>query len=66
MPFVFSDIKKAIKVADRAKPAKDGYCGCAFGDCIRTKNKSTNKDWYEPNEPELERNGLPLDYYLKS
>jgi hypothetical protein len=60
MPFVFSDVKKAMKIADKAIPTKEGYCGRSFGSCIRKSNDSSHKDWYEPNEPELEKDGLPL------
>jgi hypothetical protein len=63
LPFVLSDIKKAVKIANKAIPAKEGYCGCSFGSCIRNSNDSTNNDWYEPHELELENDGLPLDHF---
>ncbi|PGZ86724.1 hypothetical protein [Bacillus sp. AFS029533] len=63
LPFVFSDIKKAMKITNKAKSAKEGYCGCSFGSCIRKSNNLTHKDWYEPNEPEIEKDGLPLDHF---
>lgn len=31
-----------------------------MGICIRESSNSSHKDWYEPNEPELERDGLPI------
>ncbi|MBY0013428.1 hypothetical protein H7K49_23385 [Paenibacillus typhae] len=64
MPFVFSDVKKAMNVANKAKPALKGHCGCSFGICIRESSDSSHKDWYEPNEPELEKDGLPTDHFF--
>lgn len=47
-----------------------GACDEAFKafhityDCTR-KNKNGSHDWYEPCEPELEKDGLPLDFFMK-
>lgn len=64
MPFVFLNLKKALKFAKRAKPALTGHCGCSFGIYTRESSDLSHKDWYEPNEPELEKDGLHIDYFL--
>jgi hypothetical protein len=39
-------------------------CGKTFGLCIREDASHSQKDWYEPNEPELEKAGLPWFYFI--
>lgn len=43
----------------------EGSCGCPFGTCYRIEADNKNKDWFEPNEPEHDKNGLPYDYFNK-
>jgi len=54
---------KSKKIAKKATPTKEGYCGCSFGSCIRNNNNSNNNDWYEPHELVHENDVLPLDYF---
>lgn len=39
-------------------------CGCSFGRCCRESKDVAHADWYEPHEPNLEKAGLPHNYYL--
>ena len=41
-----------------------GQCRRTFGLCIREDAISSQKDWYEPSEPELEKAGLPWFYFI--
>jgi hypothetical protein len=41
-------------------------CSETFGPCKRLFPNENFKDWYEPCEPELERNGLPRLYYINN
>jgi hypothetical protein len=43
---------------------QDDFCACTFGLCIRLDSINGDKDWYEPNEPELERASLPWFYFI--
>jgi hypothetical protein len=47
---------------------EDG-CGCSFGICLRDERFRSmeginRRDWYEPCEPALDKNGLPRDYFI--
>jgi hypothetical protein len=51
---------------------EDG-CGCSLGICLRderlqsikgAKDNLSIRDWYEPCEPALDKNGLPHDYFI--
>ena len=37
--------------------------GDLFGSCNRTNDDSNNNDWYVPYELELEKDGVPIDYF---
>ena len=39
-------------------------CGCPFGSCVRLSKNQGDKDFYEPNEPLLEKEGLPWFYFM--
>lgn len=39
-------------------------CRATFGLCKRLAPDKCNKDWYDPCEPELEKNGLPWFYFI--
>jgi hypothetical protein len=41
-------------------------CGCSFGVCTRVDPVAGDHDWCEPNEPALERDGLPWFYFIPS
>lgn len=43
-----------------------GYCKCLLGYCTRLDLLKGDRDYYEPNEPELEINNLPKFYFIKS
>lgn len=45
---------------------EEGACGCSFGVCSRSGEPGEARDWYEPCEPELDRAGLPHDYFRSS
>lgn len=44
---------------EHAQPILQSGCGCNFGTCVRNEREKGEKDWYEPVEPELEREGFP-------
>lgn len=39
-------------------------CRETFGICRRYSKNSTDRDWYEPCEPELKNHGLPWFYFV--
>ena len=41
-------------------------CQRTFGLCIREDSINSQKDWYEPNEPELENARLPWFYFISN
>jgi hypothetical protein len=43
----------------------EGGCACDLGPCIRLSRAAGAKDWYEPHEPALERDGLPWFYFVR-
>jgi hypothetical protein len=45
---------------------EEGFCRRTFGECFRDTGDVTDKDWYEPCEPELELHGLPWFYFIPS
>jgi hypothetical protein len=59
-PFVFDDLHQAIKIMQKAKPAKVAYCGCGFGECKRLTKDPEHTDWFEPCEPEIWKDGLEI------
>ena len=40
-----------------------GCCRETFGKCRRSTANQSDTDWYEPCEPELEKQGLPWFYF---
>lgn len=42
----------------------DKNCRETFGKCYRSTANLNDYDWYEPCEPELERNDLPWFYFI--
>lgn len=65
LPFQFNNIEEALNYINDAKPQSSEYCGCIFGNCNRI-DSSSNTDWYEPNEPALEKAGLPEDSFIEN
>jgi hypothetical protein len=57
----FSNVNEALKVVTREQKSR---CGCYFGICIRLDLVKGNIDWYEPNEVELAKDGLPWNHFL--
>ena len=51
---------------DMKQNDNSGYCECLFGYCTRLNLFQGDMDYYEPNEPELEKNNLPEFYFIKS
>lgn len=39
-------------------------CSETFGPCLRLDMNENYQDWYEPCEPELEKDGLPWNYFI--
>lgn len=44
----------------------DGNCGCEFGVCTRLDPVHGDHDWYETDDPNLRRDGLPWFYFIPS
>lgn len=42
----------------------EGGCNCRWGVCRRFDPVGGDRDWYEPCEPHLERDGLPWFYFV--
>ncbi len=62
-PGVHRNVTESLKAL---VPVSEGQCFCPFGFCRRLYPHPTLHDWYEPNEPELERHGLPWFYFIPS
>jgi hypothetical protein len=63
--FTDCDIRngKVIRIKGRCDEAFKHFDGNL--DCIRRPNfQSPARDWYEPCNPVLEREGLPNDYFI--
>jgi hypothetical protein len=45
---------------------KQSRCSCRFGTCKRLGLNKDDRDWYEPCEPELKKDGLPWFYFISS
>jgi hypothetical protein len=57
------------EVSTHWEKVKKSGCGCSFGNCVREgrfKDLDTRyfRDWYEPCEPSLEKEGVPHDYFI--
>ena len=64
LPYLYKNIYRAYKTSNKTRPVKKGYCGCSFGVCARLDIEKNNKDWYEPHEPQLEKNGLSHNHFI--
>ncbi|MEW4369522.1 hypothetical protein [Paenibacillus kandeliae] len=62
LPFLFSHLEQATSIVDAAKPQQQARCGCVFGTCIRQSKSLNDKDRYEPNEPQLKKDGFSTQY----
>ncbi|MDY7226827.1 hypothetical protein [Hyalangium rubrum] len=60
-PGLHENVDAALK---QALPISEDQCGCSFGVCTRLDALKGDRDWYEPNEPELERAGLPWSFFM--
>ena len=49
-----------------ATPVNTPKCACSFGACVRAPNSDSETDWYEPNEPLLQKAELPWFYFIPS
>lgn len=45
---------------------EDNKCDEAFGVCMRAEPGKSDRDWYEPCEPELDKYGLPWYYFIQN
>lgn len=62
-PGGYTDVEAALRAT---RPTADGHCGCSFGLCTRLGAPGADADWYEPDEPALERAGLPWFFFIPS
>ncbi len=46
--------------------ATEGECLCDFGVCTRLNPAQGDRDWYEPDEPDLEEAGLPWFFFINT
>jgi hypothetical protein len=62
----YSSPEEALARFDEWVEFPEGGCSCTFGRCTRQDPVGGDRDWYEPNEPALERDGLPWFYFIPS
>ncbi|HWI55109.1 MAG TPA: hypothetical protein VNT57_05425 [Desulfobacteria bacterium] len=62
-PRVFRDLEDAL---ESVQWVSEESCGCSFGTCIRNEAEKGVHDWYEPNEPYLEKADLPWFYFISN
>src|SRR5688572_17896449 len=62
----YRSFEEAIARRDDWVEFPQGGCACSFGLCTRLDPVDGDRDWYEPNEPALERDGLPWFYFIPS
>ncbi len=60
---VYSNVAESLKAL---VPVSEGMCIWSFGLCRRLYPHPSLRDYYEPDEPELERHGLPWFYFIRS
>ena len=60
-PGLHANLEASLAVATRVDEAR---CGCGFGTCIRLDPTPTNRDWYEPHEPNLAAASLPWFFFI--
>jgi hypothetical protein len=58
---LYDSLQEAI---NHAVFVQDDFCRCTFGVCNRLALKNAERDWYEPNEVELAKAGLPWFYFI--
>ena len=63
---LYNSVQEAITHRDDWVEFPQGGCRCSFGLCTRLDHVAGDRDWYEPCEPELERDGLPWFYFTAS
>jgi hypothetical protein len=64
--YCFCWIEKGVHIIGppgEGKIADESRCGSPFGKCIRCYPQESIKDYYEPEESELEEAGLPWFYF---
>lgn len=62
----YRSLQEALNRRDDFVEFPQGGCSCSFGLCTRLDPIAGDRDWYEPCEPELERDGLPWFYFTPS
>lgn len=62
----YGSVREALARRDGWVDFPDGGCSCTFGVCTRLDPVAGDRDWYEPCEPALERDGLPWFYFIPS
>ena len=62
----YRSVQEALTRSDGWVRFPRGGCSCSSGLCTRLEPVAGNRDWYEPFEPELERDGLPWFYFIAS
>lgn len=59
-------LEEALRTTKDWTKFPEAGCGCTFGVCTRLDAIAGDRDWYEPNEPALEQDGLPWFYFIPS
>jgi hypothetical protein len=60
---IYSSVDEAFrKAAFTSFP--EGGCSCTFGICRRLPGAKSERDHYEPCEPELDADSLPHGYFM--
>ncbi len=62
----YSSVEEALANSGSLVKFPHGGCSCSFGICTRLDPVAGDRDWYEPCEPKLERDGLPWFYFIPS
>ena len=63
---LYRSFQEAFTCRDDWVELEQGGCSCTFGVCTRLDPLAGDRDWYEPCEPALERDGLPWFYFIPS
>lgn len=62
----YDSFQEAVTRRDDWVEFPQGGCSCSIGLCTRIDPFGGDRDWYEPCEPALERDGLPWFYFIPS
>ncbi len=65
--FCFCWVERGVHMIgppENTRLAEESRCGCPFGKCIRLNPQNGDGDYYESNEPKLEKAGLPWFYFF--